>query len=104
MAKVTFITEDGNSHLIEDAEGSLMDIAVDNGIEGIEGDCGGVGSCATCHVRVKQEWMEKVGKAEELEQDILEFEDGTCSRSRLCCQIDVDEDLDGLVVEVAKLG
>ena len=103
MAKVTFITEDGKEHLIEDAEGSLMEVALDNDIEGIGGDCGGVGSCATCHVRVKQEWMEKVGKGEEFEQDMLEIEDEAGPCSRLSCQIDLDDDLDGLVVEVVKL-
>ncbi|ADE53916.1 2Fe-2S iron-sulfur cluster-binding protein [Coraliomargarita akajimensis] len=103
MAKVTFITEDGDEVVVENAVGTLMEVATDNDVEGIDGDCGGVCSCSTCHVRVKQEWLDKVGKADEIEQELLEMEDDTDERSRLCCQIDMTEALDGLVVEVSPL-
>lgn len=103
MSKVTFIQEDGKEVVVEEAEGSLMEVAIDNGIEGIDADCGGVGSCATCHVRVKREWMEKVGKAEEFEQDMLDLEDNANECSRLSCQVEITDDHDGLVVEVVKL-
>ena len=104
MAKVTFIQPDAQELVVENAEGTLMEIATEHEVEGIEGACGGVCSCATCHVRVKAEWMEKVGKPEEAEQDILEFETETDERSRLCCQIDMSNELDGIVVEVVPLG
>ena len=80
-----------------------MEVATENDVEGIDGSCGGVCSCQTCHVRVKPEWVEKVGKAEETEQDLLDMEDQACERSRLCCQIEMTDELDGLVVEVAQL-
>lgn len=103
MAKITFICEDGEEIVVENAVGSLMEIATDNDMEGIDGACGGVCSCSTCHVRVKPEWLEKVGKADEIEQDMLDLEDETDERSRLCCQVEMSDALDGLIVEVAKL-
>lgn len=103
MAKVTFITPDGDEVVIEDAEGTLMEAAKDYGVDGIDGSCGGVCSCSTCHVKVKPEWLEKVGKADEIEQDLLDLEDEVDERSRLCCQIEITDKLDGLVVEVAPL-
>jgi 2Fe-2S ferredoxin len=80
-----------------------MEVATEYDIEGIYGDCGGVCSCSTCHVKIKQEWLEKVGAAGEVERDMLDLEETTDERSRLCCQIDVVEALNGLVVEVESL-
>lgn len=101
MPKVTFITEDKNEIVAEDAEGTLMEIARDNNVDGILGACGGCCSCGTCHVRVHPEWLEKTGRATESEQDLIEIEDGTNERSRLSCQIEMTDELDGLIVEVA---
>jgi 2Fe-2S ferredoxin len=101
--KITFITQDGAEVVVEDAIGTLMEVATEHDVEGIDGDCGGVCSCSTCHVKVKREWLDKVGTAEEIEQDMLDLEDEADERSRLCCQIEVVEELDGLVVEVAPL-
>ena len=101
MPKVTFITESKEEITIEDAEGTLMEIATENDVEGIDGACGGVCSCSTCHVRVNPEWLDKVGMAEGMEKDTLEFEDAVDERSRLCCQIEMSDELDGLTVEVA---
>ena len=103
MAKVTFITEAGVEITENDGTGSLMEIARQNDVDGIIGACGGVCSCATCHVRVKPEWLERVGRAGEDEQDLLELEDAADERSRLSCQIEMTDELDGLVVEVATL-
>ncbi|MDQ8201455.1 2Fe-2S iron-sulfur cluster-binding protein [Pelagicoccus sp. SDUM812003] len=100
MPKVTFITQDKEAVVVDNVEGSLMEIAVDHGIEGIEGDCGGVCSCSTCHVLVAREWMDKVGQPEDIEKDTLEFNPDVTPRSRLCCQIELTKNLDGLVVEV----
>ena len=103
MAKVTFITEAGEEITENDGTGSLMEIARQNDVDGIIGACGGVCSCATCHVRVKPEWLERVGRAGEDEQDLLELEDMADERSRLSCQIEMTDELYGLVVEVATL-
>ncbi len=102
MAKITFITRNDEHYILEADSGSLMELAVQNGVDGIDGDCGGVCSCATCHVHVNTEHMEKVGAASEIEQDMLELDDNATAQSRLCCQIDVSDELDGLVVRVAR--
>ena len=101
MSQVTFISSQGEQITVPDAVGTLMEIATENGVEGIEGSCGGVCSCATCHVWVEPQWMERVGKPSEIEQDLLDFETNSNERSRLCCQIEMAPDLDGLVVKVA---
>lgn len=102
MAKITYIDPNGKSTVVEYAEGNLMECALASEIEGIHGNCGGVGSCATCHVHIAPEWLDRIGKATEDEMDSLEFEDTVCERSRLCCQIEVTDDIDGLVVEVPE--
>ena len=101
MAKVTFIQQDGGKVVVEDAIGTLMEIATDHDVEGITGDCGGVCSCSTCHVYVGPEWQAKLAAAEELEIDTLDFNDHKKDSSRLCCQIEMTDELDGIVVEVA---
>ena len=100
MPKITYITPDGESIVVENAEGNLMNIAVENQVDGIDGDCGGVCSCATCHIKVAADWKEKVGPASETENDMLELEDEVDESSRLGCQIKMTEELDGLVVTV----
>lgn len=101
MSQVTFIAPDGEKTVVKDGIGNLMEIATENYVAGIEGSCGGVCSCGTCHVHVAPEWLERVGRADEIEQDILDLEDNSNERSRLCCQIEMTDHLDGLVVEVA---
>jgi 2Fe-2S ferredoxin len=101
MAKVTYIIEHGENIVEENGIGTVMEIAQQNQVPGIEGACGGCCSCATCHVRVHPDWIEKTGRATESEQDLLDLESKACDRSRLCCQIEMTEELDGLVVEVA---
>ena len=102
MAKITFITQDDETIELEGQSGSLMALAVENGVTGIDGDCGGVCSCATCHVHVKPEHWEKTGDASEIEKDMLELDDNVNEYSRLCCQIEISDDLDGVILNVAN--
>lgn len=102
MAKITFITSDDETITLEGTSGSVMALAVDNGIKGIDGDCGGVCSCATCHVHVLPEHVSKTGTASEIETDMLELDDDADEFSRLCCQLEITEALDGVVLSVAK--
>lgn len=102
MAKITFITSDNETITLEATSGSVMELAVNNNIKGIDGDCGGVCSCATCHVHVAPEDFAKTGGPEELENDMLEFDDLTNEYSRLSCQLQISEALDGIVLKVAK--
>jgi ferredoxin, 2Fe-2S len=101
MPKVTFIQQDGERVVVENAVGNLMEIAIDNNVEGITGDCGGVCSCSTCHVYIPSEWQNKVGSADDAERDTLSFNEHHKPNSRLGCQVELSTDLDGLVVEVA---
>ena len=103
MPQITYIEESGSQVVVSDAAvgSNLMEIATDNAVEGIDGNCGGVCSCATCHVHVAPDWMERVGPPSETESDVLEFEPNTSERSRLCCQIEMTGELDGIVVSVA---
>ncbi|WP_062064976.1 2Fe-2S iron-sulfur cluster-binding protein [Cellvibrio sp. OA-2007] len=100
MAKITFITPNKDSITLEATSGSAMELAVNNGIPGIGGDCGGVCSCATCHVYVPAEHASKLNAASEIEKDMLELDDNVNEFSRLCCQIEITPQVDGLVLEV----
>ena len=100
MPTVTFITPEGEPIVIKNASGNLMQVAVENQVPGIDGDCGGVCSCATCHVHVDPDWNPRVGPATESEQGMLELEDEFMDRSRLGCQVELTPELDGLVVRV----
>ncbi len=102
MAKITFITSDNETIIAEGTSGSVMELAVKNKVKGIDGDCGGVCSCATCHVHVNEEFWSAVGKPSELESDMLEFDDNVSEYSRLSCQLKVEEVPDGLILKVAK--
>lgn len=102
MAKITFITIDKQTIVAEGKSGSIMELAVKNKVQGIDGNCGGVCSCATCHVYVQPEYWEKTGEPSELERDMLEFDDNVSEHSRLSCQIQLSERIDGLVLKVAK--
>ncbi|MCV7286208.1 (2Fe-2S)-binding protein [Mycolicibacterium wolinskyi] len=104
MPKVVFITLDGASRIVDAQAGeSVMAAAVRNGIPGIIGECGGNCSCATCHVYVDDEFVSAVGSVGDMEDDLLDL--GVADRragSRLSCQIQVTEDLDGLTVRMPE--
>ncbi|MEP0212366.1 MAG: 2Fe-2S iron-sulfur cluster-binding protein [Cellulophaga sp.] len=102
MAKITFITSSDEKITVNGTEGSVMELAVNNNVAGIDGDCGGVCSCATCHIFVAPEDLDKVGTASEIETDMLELADDANEYSRLCCQIPVTDALDNVVFTVAK--
>ena len=100
MISVTFKNANGEDRILEGKPGdSVMQLAVANGIEGIEGECGGSMSCATCHCHVDADWQEKTGSPCETEADLLDFAEGeTTELSRLSCQIQLSQDLDGLTI------
>jgi len=101
MPRITYVEANGTEHVVSVPVGqSVMQGARDNLVPGIEGDCGGLCACATCHVYVPSEWAERCGVADELETNILDFAFDVKSESRLSCQIRVDDALDGLVVNL----
>lgn len=77
-----------------------MHAAVQNGIPGIEGECGGEMSCGTCHVYISEAWLPLLRPQSEDERDLLDVDDRANANSRLGCQIRMTEELDGLTVEV----
>lgn len=102
MAEITFITQDGKKITAQAENGTIMNLAVEHNVNGIDGDCGGVCSCATCHVHVLPEYWETVGPANQTEADMLEFDENVTEYSRLSCQIDIKPELDGIVLKVAN--
>ena len=99
MPKVTYNDHKGNSKTINIENGlSVMEGAIQNDIPGIDADCGGSMSCATCHVYVKEDWYDKLTKKEMGEDDMLDQAYEPNSSSRLSCQIMVSDNLDGLCV------
>lgn len=102
MPKITYIQQDGEA-VTADALPlmTLMETALMGGVEGIIGTCGGICSCATCHVWVDPEWTDRLPPVGEEEADMIEGLVHRRPESRLGCQVPLDETLDGLVVRVA---
>ena len=99
MAKVTYKDSQGNSKTIEVEKGlSVMEGAIQNDISGIDADCGGAMACATCHVYVEEKWLDKLPKAEDGENDMIDMALEPKKNSRLSCQLIVSNELDGLIV------
>ena len=101
MPKITFETTDGRRIEVDGLEGeSVMLAALVGMVPGIEAECGGACSCGTCHVHVAPEWQAVVGPPAALEAGMLEMIDNAGEASRLCCQVKVRDEIDGLVVRV----
>ena len=103
MPTITYIEHDGTQHAVEAETGmSVMRGAIDHGVPGIDADCGGECSCATCHVVVDDAWWEKVGAPSDREESMLDLNPEREDHSRLSCQIPVTDELDGLIVNVPE--
>ncbi|MDP9010192.1 MAG: 2Fe-2S iron-sulfur cluster-binding protein [Pseudomonadota bacterium] len=103
MVKVTFISFAGVASTVDVPVGTtLMRAATDNGVPGIDGDCGGNCACATCHVYVVPEWWDRVGARNRTEEGMLNAVDDLRGNSRLACQITLTDALDGLVVSLPE--
>ncbi len=99
MTRITFIEHNGTERSVDADNGlSVMEAAIDNGIPGIDADCGGGCSCATCHVFVDPAWLDKVGPPNANEDAMLSVSNDRKDNSRLSCQIKISDELDGLVV------
>lgn len=104
MARITYVEHSGREHVVEVANGlTVMEGARDNGIPGIEADCGGACACSTCHVYVDPAWVGRLPPKEAMEQDMLDFAwQPDPARSRLTCQLKVTPALDGLRVTMPE--
>lgn len=100
--KITFVSPQGEKHTVEAASGlSLLEVARDNGIEGLAAECGGACSCATCHVMISQMWMTRLGSPMMTEDDLLQLlGDYREPGSRLACQLITSSVLDGIEVRI----
>jgi ferredoxin len=100
MVKVTFITANDERVEAEGAAGdNLLRLGQAAGMP-LEGTCEGQMACSTCHVIVTREWFAKLPRASEDEEDLLDLAAGVRPTSRLSCQIELTEDLDGIEVRV----
>lgn len=102
MPCITWRDADGRETTAEVAIGTnLMRAAVDAGVPGIFGDCGGNLACATCHVVPDANWADRIGGPSDMETDMLDLVEGERTpTSRLSCQIIAESDLDGLILNV----
>jgi 2Fe-2S ferredoxin len=104
MAVVTFVSYDGEKFEATLKEGqSLMQVAVNDAIPGIDGDCGGEAACGTCHVVVDPQWSKTVGLSSPEEEEMLSMNPERQPTSRLSCQMAVSAAWDGLAVELPEV-
>jgi ferredoxin, 2Fe-2S len=102
MVQITYIDHLDNITMVDVKTGlSVMDGAAQNSVPGIDAICGGACSCATCHVYVEESWLVKLPPPSEAEFSMLECACDVRSNSRLSCQINVSDELEGLVVRIA---
>ena len=100
LPKLIFVGSNGNEKIVEAENGlSVMEVARDNDID-IEGTCGGSISCCTCHVIIDPDWFNVVGEPNPDEEDMLDLALGLQPTSRLGCQVEVTDELDGLRVSI----
>ena len=103
MPQVKFIEFNGTEHTVDATDGeSIMVAATGNLIPGIDADCGGECSCATCHVLISAEWQTKLAPCSDQEESMLDLNPDRTSESRLSCQIKMSDELDGIVVNLPE--
>jgi 2Fe-2S ferredoxin len=103
MPKVIYITPSGERHEVEVETGySVMEGAINNNIDGIVAECGGACACATCHSYIDEAWLDKLPPMDDMEDSMLEAAYERKPNSRLTCQIEMNDELDGLIVHVAE--
>jgi ferredoxin, 2Fe-2S len=104
MPTINFLLSDGTTRTVEAATGrSVMEAAIHGNVRGIDAECGGCCSCATCHVYVDESYLPLIPAADEMEDELLQ---GVAAErrmgSRLSCQLVVSPALDGLTVSVPE--
>jgi ferredoxin, 2Fe-2S len=103
MPKLIVVTREGEEREIMGEAGlSVMEVIRDNGIDEILALCGGCCSCATCHVHVDPAFADKLKPMSEDENDLLDSTMDRDEYSRLSCQIEFSDALDGLKVRIAE--
>ena len=102
MPTINFKIASGDTISIDVKTGlTLMEVGADNNVAGIVAECGGACACATCHVYVADEWQAKLPAMDDMEDAMLDAALERQAGSRLSCQIEITDELDGLNVTVA---
>ena len=100
--KIIVTDREGNKQILQgDDTSTLMEIIRDEGME-IEAACGGCCACATCHVYIDDRWLNKLDPKDDDEESMLDQAFDVKKNSRLSCQINLSDDLDGLELELAQ--
>jgi len=103
MASITFIEHDQTEHIVQIEDGkSLMELAMDQGVPGIDADCGGECACGTCHVMIGEAWASKIEAPDHQEITLLAMTPDKQDTSRLSCQVTSSEALDGMQVHLPE--
>lgn len=103
MPKITLIEFNGQDHTIDASTGkSLMQNALDNMVPGIDADCGGACACGTCHCFIEGEWDEATAEVVGMEEAMLSMRPDRADGSRLSCQIQVTDAMDGMTVRLPE--
>ena len=101
MGAIFVKDRDGNSHKLRaDVGSTIMEIIRDAGLE-IEAACGGCCACATCHVYISSEWIKKLKQIDDDEESMLDQAFHVTNNSRLGCQLEYSEDLNGMELTLA---
>ena len=102
MTKIIFLSSAGDRHEVDVEPGyTLMEAAINNNIEGMVAECGGACACATCHAYIDSEWSHLLPEPDGMEDSMLDAAYERKETSRLACQLEVTEEWDGLVVQIA---
>lgn len=103
MPNLTFIEHSGAHHEVTTKTGqTLAQVALDNAVPGIDGDCGGNCACATCHVFMPETWEGQVAPQSDMEKQMLELTPELAPNSRLACQITVTTEMDGIEIRLPE--
>ncbi len=103
MPQLIVTTREGETRALEPSAGlSAMEAIRDAGIDELMALCGGVCSCATCHVHVDPAFADLLPAMSEDENDLLDSSSHRDARSRLACQIRLSDALSGLRVTIAE--
>ena len=103
MPTIVFIEPDGHQRAIQAKAGqSVMEAAVQHDVKGIDADCGGSCSCATCHGYIDEAWRDRIEPPDNVELDMLDFAYMRGEGSRLTCQIKISNTMDGLLIRLPE--
>jgi len=92
--------EGGVHELKADMGSTLMEIIRDAGLD-IEAACGGCCACATCHVYITNDKLEKLNPIDDDEESMLDQAFDVEKNSRLGCQIEYNDEMDGMELTLA---